>query len=353
MNKNLVPIVAGLFAISTMFSSCSNDPAENFDLTQPAEASRAFGDKTPIVSAYYEINDTNPLNALSYKLGTSATGPVFIDLVHLFASNIHKDGSGNPSIFFNDKMTNLMNPAPGSTTTGYHKYVKPLQDAGIKVCLAVLGDWKGIGVANLTPTQASDFAKLLCWIVDTYELDGITFDDEYANYSTPLVNGSYGNVIKALRAKFNEKFPGQGKLINVFQWGNYGSNQIDCTAGEMLDYVDQGVFGPNVFPPSSSISCVSVGHWMPQAINMGSTYNSINLTNIKNRSLDAKNGSYGGIMLFNVRKHSNVNPLPVFQRIAQGAFSSTVTYNGIEYSQDWTFVPSGYTITNSNVPTAY
>ena len=53
--------------------------------------------------------------------------------------------------------------------------------------------------------------------------------------------------------------------------------------------------------------------------------------------------------LFNVRKASNVNPLPVFQKIAEGAFGATVTYTGTEYSQDWTFNPAGYTITYADI----
>lgn len=59
--------------------------------------------------------------------------------------------------------------------------------------------------------------------------------------------------------------------------------------------------------------------------------------------------SDGGIMMFNVRKASNVNPLPVFQKIAEGAFGATVTYTGTEYSQDWTFNPAGYTITYADI----
>ena len=60
-------------------------------------------------------------------------------------------------------------------------------------------------------------------------------------------------------------------------------------------------------------------------------------------------GKCGGIMMFNVRKASNVNPLPVFQKIAEGAFGATVTYTGTEYSQDWTFNPAGYTITYADI----
>ena len=75
-------------------------------------------------------------------------------------------------------MTNLLENG------GYQTYVKPLQDKGIKVLLTVLGDWQGIGVANMNDTQTTQFAKILAHAVEKYGLDGIGFDDEYANYSS-------------------------------------------------------------------------------------------------------------------------------------------------------------------------
>ncbi|WP_295937995.1 glycosyl hydrolase family 18 protein [uncultured Alistipes sp.] len=340
MNRNLFTIAAALVMAGAMFTSCAKDVEENQDLTKGTiDETRAYGDKTPIVMAYYEINDTNPLNALSY---TMANGEVFLDIVQLFASNIHKDSNGDPNIYFNDKLAPVM--------ADVAKYVRPIQAAGIKVLLTVLGDWQGIGVANMTQAQADKFAAILTYIVDTYGLDGIGFDDEYANYPS-LNSGSYARVIKAVRAKLDAKFPNEHKLITVFQWGNYG--QIDAAAGAMIDYADQGSFGANIFPTSSSISGMTNDRWMPQAINMGSTYNTINLNYIKNRSGQAKSGNYGGIMMFNIRKHSDRSPLPVYQKIAEGAFSSTVTYTGTEYSQDWTFNPNGHTISYADVPAGF
>lgn len=141
--------------------------------------------------------------------------------------------------------------------------------------------------------------------------------------------------------------PGERKIIQMFQW-NYVSN-ISAAAGAEIDLADHGSFGPNVFQTSSAFAGVTNDRWCPQAIQMGQSYNAIFLNQIKTRSSQAASGNYGGIMMFNVRKASNVNPLPVFQKIAEGAFGATVTYTGTEYSQDWTFNPAGYTITYADI----
>ena len=59
-----------------MFTSCNKD-VENPDMqAQPeetAQVTRAYGDKTPLIEVYYEINDTNPLNALSYEMNGNSS----------------------------------------------------------------------------------------------------------------------------------------------------------------------------------------------------------------------------------------------------------------------------------------
>ncbi len=105
---------------------------------------------------YVETSDVNPLNAGDY---TMSDGSTFIDIVELFASNIHKDGNGDPTLYFNDKLTNVLENG-GSAT-----YVSPIQEKGIKVLLTVLGDWQGIGVANMTDAQSTKFATILVYAV--------------------------------------------------------------------------------------------------------------------------------------------------------------------------------------------
>ena len=180
--------------------------------------------------------------------------------MELFASNIHKrtvNGVVEPTLYLNDKMTNLLE------NDGYLTYVKPLQDMGIKVLLTVLGDWQGIGVANMNDTQTTQFAKILAHAVEKYGLDGIGFDDEYADYSSTN-STSYSQII----IKLHELMPAD-KLITVFQWGNY--NSINTEARALIDYAYHGYFGSSfitsgivdkkleprlwVMEPSCSLTC--------------------------------------------------------------------------------------------------
>lgn len=310
-------IFASLAALATMFAcNKAETPSailpQNEDISHPV-VTKAYGDKTPKVVVYVETNDVNPLNAGDYCLGTCTCSngtncSTVVDIVELFAANIHKDGN-EPTLYLNDKLTPVLEYG------GYLDYVVPLQQKGIKVLLTVLGDWQGIGVANMNDTQATHFATILAKVVERYGLDGIGFDDEYANYSGSLVSGSFGNIITKLHALMPSD-----KLITVFQWGNYG--QIDSTAGALIDYAYHGYFGTSsyYFLTSSSISGVTTNRWSPLSLNLGNTYNS---NTVKTRATSAANGGYGAVMCFNLRPRSDVDPLPVFNAIAQGAYGTT------------------------------
>lgn len=322
----------------SLLACVKEDPEKSDSKISSMQYTRAYGDKSPKVIAIIETNDTDPRNVLSYHLGTSNDDPLFFDIVEFFAANIHKDANNDPTIYFNPELAPLM----ADTAT----YVKPLKDAGLKVVLSILGDWQGIGVANMTESQADKFTDILVHIVKTYGLDGVSFDDEYANYGN-LIDGSYGRIIEQLRTKLDAEFPGIHKLIGVDQWGNY--NQIDAEAGAMIDYVYHGMFGANVFYTSSSISGVTQDRFSPQTLDLNLQYNTFYLLQIKNRSAQTANQEYNFITTYDLRVATDCNPLPVLQSIAEGAYNSTVTYDGTAYEQDWTFTPGGHEITHEDV----
>lgn len=330
-----------LILIAGSLLACVKDDPEKSDSTAfSKQYTRAYGDKSPKVIAIIETNDTDPRNVLSYHLGTSNDDPLFFDIVEFFAANIHKDANNDPTIYFNPELAPLM----ADTAT----YVKPLKDAGLKVVLSILGDWQGIGVANMTESQADKFTDILVHIVKTYGLDGVSFDDEYANYNySNLIDGSYGRIIEQLRTKLDAEFPGIHKLIGVDQWGNY--NQIDAEAGAMIDYVYHGMFGANVFIATPSVSGVTQDRFSPQTLDLNLQYNTFYLLQIKNRSAQAANQGYNFITTYDLRVATDCNPLPVLQSIAEGAYNSTVIYDGTAYEQDWVFVPEGHEITYEDV----
>lgn len=167
-------------------------------------------------------NDCNPLNIGAWSLGTKP----FYDVEILFAANIHADA--DLCLSFNYNLNQIMG--------NVNKYPPP-QARGIKVLLGVLGDHKGNGVSNLTPAQATMFAQILAYEVETYGLDGVDFDDEYSKYGTngfPNWNTtSFSNLINALRAEMPA-----GKLIAVFDYvtDTGGTSYINSTALANIDY---------------------------------------------------------------------------------------------------------------------
>jgi len=302
--KNFVLFFALLFGVVACNKMNQEMVSEN---VQPEISlqTKAYGDKTPKIVVYVETNDVNPVNVIDYYMGSN-TSNMFVDIVELFAANIHVDDNGDPCIYFNDKLAPVMD-APET-------YIEPIQNAGIKVVLSVLGDWQHMGVASMSDSQATKFAKILAYIVNTYNLDGIGFDDEYADYSS-VVSGSYGNVIEKLRAEL-----GSNKLITVFDYGY--TSQISSSQGALIDYAYTNF---SYWNTSSTISGMTSDRWAPSAYNLGSSYSSTRRSYITSYASDAADGGYGAIMLFNLRTYSDVSPLPVFNAIASGAFNSTVS----------------------------
>ena len=323
---------ASLAAAAGMLISCNKEMTPSVqDTDETTTMTKAYGDKTPVVTAYIETNDTNPLNAGDYF---DENGEPFFDIVELFASNIHKEtvnGQVRPTLYLNDKLT------PVLEGTGVTTYVRPLREVGIKVLLTVLGDWQGVGVANMTDTQAEQFAEILAYAVEKYGLDGIGFDDEYANYSGSLVSGSFGNIITKLHAKLPAD-----KLITVFAYGY--TNQINSAAGALIDYAYTNFTYWNGTP---GISGVTKDRWAPIALNLGNTYRSSTLNTIRSNSKRTKDEGYGAIMTFNLRRSSEVDPMPVLQAISDGIGCGELSCDNGNRARTAGSVSTGYTLTYS------
>lgn len=327
--KAIVKMLAFAATIAGVLS-CNEIEQPQVQDNQPEESTistRSFGQKNPKMVVYVETNDVNPLNAGDY---TMSDGTTFVDIVELFASNIHKDDNGDPTLFLNDKLTNVLENGGAAT------YVAPLQTKGIKVLLTVLGDWQGIGVANMTDAQSTKFATILAYVVNRYGLDGIGFDDEYANYSGSLVSNSYAQIIKKLHALMPSD-----KLITVFDWGN--TSQIDAEASACIDYAYHGYFGSYVEYTSSGITGMTASKWSPISFNLGN-YNST--ATAESYAERASDDGYGAMMCFNLRTRSERDPLSMFQALSNGAYGgSTISCSNGNRARTAGSVASGYTIT--------
>lgn len=94
-----------IILISSIIAGCAQIEEKDIYVASESLVTKSYGDKYPIMSVYIETNDVNPLNAGDYMLDD---GTSFFDIVELFASNIHKDPYGNPTLFLNDKLANIL-----------------------------------------------------------------------------------------------------------------------------------------------------------------------------------------------------------------------------------------------------
>ncbi|MBA6441521.1 endo-beta-N-acetylglucosaminidase H [Streptomyces sp. GMR22] len=227
--------------------------------TTGAAAAPAAAKQGPTSVAYVEVNNNSMRNVGKYTLANGG-GNVF-DVAVIFAANINYDtGKKAAYLHFNENVQRVLDNAATE--------IRPLQQKGIKVVLSVLGNHQGAGFANFPSQQAaSAFAKTLSDTVATYGLDGIDFDDEYAEYGNNGTgqpnDSSFVHLVTALRANM------PNKIISLYNIGpaasrlSYGGVDVSSK----FDYAWNPYYGtwqvPRVALPKSKLS--------PAAVEIGRT----------------------------------------------------------------------------------
>jgi len=311
MKTSFFVILMALF-----IASCSNNEALVTESQNTETAStRAVSVKTPKLTTYIETNDINPLNMGEYYFtGTEAEKDYVVDHVILFASNIRGTVS-TVQLYHNPNQTYILN--------NRNTLVKPLQDKGIKVLLGLLGDHTGVGFANLTSAQITSFANQVADCIEANGLDGVDFDDEYAEYGkisgTPSPSGAnFSALITALRA--HPKMG--GKLITAFHYGY--ARSFNQAAKDALSYMwpDFGTdwIAPSGFPDSK---------WASMSIQYTGGYPSAGQIQ---EAADYYDG-YGAIMMFNVRNYDASGTMNNFASRVWGG--KTVSYTGTSYPKNY------------------
>lgn len=200
------------------------------DLTGLIDCTKYVDGKPGVkVFSCMQINDTNPLNNLSYTLRSS--GKPLVDVLILFSANInYNEETGRVYINNNENIRAVLD--------NREKYLKPLQDRGIKVVLSILGNHDKSGVANLSESTAKLFAQECKAICDAYQLDGIMLDDEYSNYGQPspgFVSPS-SQAVGRLYYEIKKAQPHRMNVVYVYST-TYSLPAIDgVRSGEYIDY---------------------------------------------------------------------------------------------------------------------
>ena len=123
---------------------------------------------------FFEVNDVNPLNTLSFQL---ENGKLIWDVIVLFAANINYDSeAGRPRVQCNPNVQYLLD--------NNETFLQPLRRRGVKVLLGLLGNHDITGLAQLSDQGAKDFAREIAQYCKAYNLDGVNYDDEYSKYGS-------------------------------------------------------------------------------------------------------------------------------------------------------------------------
>ncbi len=311
--KHFLLLVAAMMT-GAFITSCSNDDymaEEQQESTLPT--TRAVSDKTPKLTTYIETNDINPLNAGEYYFTGTNPQEQVVDNVILFASNIR--GTANAvQLYHNENQSHIL--ANAGTL------IVPLQQKGIKVSLGLLGDHTGVGFSNLTPALIESFAQQIAACVKQYNLDGVDFDDEYAEYwkapsNLPSPSTTiFGNLVKRVRQLLPDK------LITVFNFGGYTG--FDATTMNAISYMWPD-FGAGWSAPIG----LGDSKWAKMSIHC--TNGIPNAGAIQNSA--ASYSGYGAIMMFNLRESGQTNLMNNFASRVWGGktVSRTTTIHAKNY----------------------
>jgi hypothetical protein len=287
-------------------------------------AARSAATKSgPITTAYVEVNNDSITSVGKYVLASN--GANVFDIGIIFAANINYNGT-SAQLYFNPQVQAVLDNAATQ--------IAPLQAKGIKVLLSVLGNHQGAGFANFPDQQsATAFATQLSNAVSTYGLDGIDFDDEYADYGT---NGtaqpnawSFPYLVQALRNDL------PNKLITLYFIGPSSTtlSYNGIVVGDLLNYSWNPYYGSWGVP---SVPGLTQAQLAPAAIDIQNTSSST-ATSLAQQTVS---GGYGVYNTYNLPDTDVSQYLSSFTQPLYGTNAvyvggtSTATYNNTGIAND-------------------
>ncbi len=272
-----------------------------------------------------EVNDTNPLNNLSFKL--ASTGKYLFDAVILFSANINYNSeTGRVYVSLNENVQAILD--------NRDKYIKPLQDHGMKVILGILGNHDRSAITNLADDTARDFAREIKALCDAYNLDGVFYDDEYSSPITPAPEGFVTPSKEAASRLMYEVKKIQPERWNVvYVYGNISSlTAVDgVQPGDFIDFAlhDYGR-GYDLTDNYPGLPKYNMGMGS-QELNYGYYQTEETLKGYWDKG-------YGSHMVFALdqsRSNFQSRQMTALQNVAKAYFNDDVVYDGNFYSKDW------------------
>lgn len=284
-----------------------------------------------------EVNDVNPLNTMGFTLKES--GKQFFDIVVLFSANInYNDQTGRVYVSRNENVQALLDQR--------EKYLKPLQERGIKVVLGILGNHDISGISTLKPELAKSFATEVKNLCDAYELDGVFLDDEYTDYdgaaSTTIPGFQAQSTEAASRMAYEIRKAQPSRLLISYRYeALYSAVAVDgMEPGQIFDLVLNDYFvtsNPVDTYPGLKISQAGTGSWncsdYSQWIPANSYYSEyFSLTGMRDEG-------YGALMIFNFNNNPDYWLSPYIIRdmgnTAMDFWNAELEYDNSWYRKDF------------------
>lgn len=294
------------------------------DLTAIPDCHKSTG--AQIVSCM-EVNDTNPLNNLCFTLKSS--NKPLVDMVILFSANINYDTERQKVYIYN-------NPNVQHLLSNREKYLKPLQDRGMKVLLGIVGNHDRAAVGNLADATAKVFAQEVKAMCDAYQLDGVFMDDEHSEEMYPAPPGFVNSSSRAAaRLCYEIKQAMPDRLVAVYVYTTtYSLPSVD--GHQPGEYVDYGLHdygrGSGLSSNYPGMPKAHMGMWS-QELNIGK---GMEVTEEQLRK--ARNDGFLTHMLFAMdplRQGFEQQQFPAMQKVTRAYFDDELVYDGKPFKKDW------------------
>ena len=288
-------------------------------------AVRAAATKSgPLSTAYVEVNNDTFANVGKYMLASN--GANVFDIGIIFAANINYNGT-TAELYFNPQVQAVLDDAATQ--------IAPLQAQGIKVLLSILGNHEGAGFANFADqASAAAFATQLSNAVSTYGLDGIDFDDEYADYGT---NGtaqpnawSFPYLVQALRNDLPDK------IISLYFIGPSSTtlSYDGIVVGDLINYSWNPYYGTWGVPDVPGLTAAQLA---PAAIDIQNTDSST----VTSLAQETVSDGYGVFNTYNLPDTDASQAISAFTQALYGSAavyvdgtSTTASYNNTGIAND-------------------
>lgn len=271
---------------------------------------------------YFEVNDTNPLNALEFL---TESGNYFFDHIVLFAANINWDAEKKRVYLANNENIQFL-------LDNNEQYLQPLRKAGMKVILSILGNHDEAGVAQLSDMGAREFARELAAYCRAYNLDGVAFDDEYSNapdLSNPWL--ARASAYAGSRLMYESKRVMPDKIVSLYNLGFMYSQSL-----EVIDGIEPGIYCDYAVADYGGAASPGPGMSLTQCAGMSIELNLGRGDSSEERARSSRIAGYGYYMYFALDPSKYSYQVPRCQTTSLGLYNEELIYPSHYYSKNST-----------------